>query len=82
MKGDLNKDGKMSGYEKKRSKAIQKAILKKMKEDGKITKEEADAAYSKLLSKDDQPKEEVGPEGELKKVDNPKEPKSSEKHDA
>ena len=27
-KGDLNKDGKMSGYEKKRSKAIQKAILK------------------------------------------------------
>ena len=31
MKGDLNKDGKMSGYEKKRSKAIQKAILKKRK---------------------------------------------------
>lgn len=29
MKGDLNKDGKMSGYEKKRSKAIQKAILKR-----------------------------------------------------
>lgn len=29
VKGDLNKDGKMSGYEKARSKAIQKAILKK-----------------------------------------------------
>tara|TARA_B100000902_G_C27100089_1_gene808357 strand:- start:214 stop:471 length:258 start_codon:yes stop_codon:yes gene_type:complete len=28
-KADLNKDGKMSGYEKKRSKAIQKAVLKK-----------------------------------------------------
>ena len=68
--------------QKKLPLALQKAILKKMKEDGKITEEEADAAYSKLLSKDDQPKEEVGPEGELKKVDNPKEPKSSEKHDA
>jgi len=68
--------------QKKLPPALQKAILKKMKEDGKITKEEADAAYSKFLSKDDQSKEEVGPEGELKKVDNPKEPKSSEKHDA
>tara|TARA_A100001201_G_scaffold137600_1_gene127646 strand:- start:1193 stop:1432 length:240 start_codon:yes stop_codon:yes gene_type:complete len=29
MKGDLNKDGKMSGYEKKRSDAIQKAVAKK-----------------------------------------------------
>lgn len=29
MKGDLNKDGKMSGYEKTRSKAIQKAMAKK-----------------------------------------------------
>ena len=28
-KGDLNKDGKMSGYEKARSKAIQKAMMKK-----------------------------------------------------
>ena len=33
-KGDLNKDGKMSGYEKARSKAIQKAILKKRKKKG------------------------------------------------
>lgn len=30
-KGDLNKDGKMSGYEKKRSMAIQKAMKKKKK---------------------------------------------------
>lgn len=29
MKGDLNKDGKMSGYEKARSKAIEKAVMKK-----------------------------------------------------
>ena len=29
MKGDLDKDGKMSGYEKKRSDAIQKAVAKK-----------------------------------------------------
>ena len=28
-KGDLNKDGKMSRYEKARSKAIQKAMAKK-----------------------------------------------------
>jgi len=74
--------GGLTEKQKKLPPALQKAILKKMKEDGKITEEEADAAYSKLLSKDDQPKEEVGPEGELKKVDNPKEPKSSEKHDA
>jgi hypothetical protein len=29
MKGDLNKDGKMSSYEKKRSMAIEKAMMKK-----------------------------------------------------
>ena len=29
QKGDLDKDGKMSGYEKARSKAIQKAMAKK-----------------------------------------------------
>ena len=86
MRAMLNETPKVVGglteKQKKLPPALQKAILKKMKEDGKITEEEADAAYSKLLSKDDQPKEEVGPEGELKKVDNPKEPKSSEKHDA
>ena len=86
MRAMLNETPKaLAGLTEKQKKlppALQKAILKKMKEDGKITEEEAEAAYSKLLSKDDQPKEEVGPEGELKKVDNPKEPKSSEKHDA
>ena len=51
--------------------ALQKAILKKVKDEGKIS-EEAEAAYSKLLSKDDQKKEEVGPEGELKVVEKPK----------
>lgn len=30
-KGDLNKDGKMSSYEKRRSMAIQKAMKKKKK---------------------------------------------------
>ena len=29
MKGDLNSDGKMSDYEKARSKAIEKAVAKK-----------------------------------------------------
>jgi len=31
MKGDLDKDGKMSSYEKARSKAIAKSIMKKKK---------------------------------------------------
>lgn len=30
-KADLNKDGKLSGYEKKRGRAIQKAMAKKPK---------------------------------------------------
>tara|TARA_X000001382_G_scaffold130512_1_gene125632 strand:+ start:3515 stop:3634 length:120 start_codon:yes stop_codon:yes gene_type:complete len=30
-KADLNKDGKLSSYEKKRGKAIQKAMVKKPK---------------------------------------------------
>ena len=33
-KGDLNKDGKMSSYEKKRSMAIQKPMKKKKKKRG------------------------------------------------
>ena len=33
-KGDLNKDGKMSSYEKKRSIAIAKAMKKKKKKRG------------------------------------------------
>jgi len=50
---------------------LRKAILQKMKKDGKIS-EEAEAAYSKLLSEDDKKEKEVGPEGELKVVENPK----------
>ena len=42
--------------------ALQKAILKKMKDEGKIT-EEAEAAYSKLLSKDDQKERRSWPRG-------------------
>ena len=39
---------------------LKKAILKKMKEDGKLS-EESEAAYSKLLSKDDIPKKKDSP---------------------
>jgi len=38
MKGDLNKDGKMSSYEKKRSMAIEKAMMKKGGKKKKMTK--------------------------------------------
>jgi hypothetical protein len=38
MKGDLNKDGKMSGYEKARSLAIEKAIAKKKRSKKKCPK--------------------------------------------
>ena len=81
MRAMLNEvgEGGLTEKQKKLPPALQKAILKKMKEDGKLTEEESEAA-SKLLSKDDQKKEEVGPEGELKKVDSPKDPKSVEKH--
>ena len=43
----------------------------KMKKEGKIS-EEAEAAYSKLLSKDDQKKQEVDPQDGMKVVKNPK----------
>ena len=65
------KSGKEFEKQKKLPPALQKAILKKMKEDGKITEEEAEAA-SKLLSKDDQKKEEVAPQDDMKVVENPK----------
>jgi hypothetical protein len=42
-----------------------------MKEDGKISEEEAEAA-DKLLSKDDKKKEEVAPQDDMKVVENPK----------
>ena len=63
--------GGLTEKQKKLPPALQKAILKKMKEDGKITEEEAEAA-SKLLSKDDQKKEEVAPQDDMKVVENPK----------
>ena len=44
--------------------------------------EKAEAAYLKMLSEDDKKEVEVGPEGEMKKVDNPKDIKPSKKHDA
>lgn len=50
---------------------LKKAILQKMKKEGKIT-EEAEAAYSKLLSKDDQKEKEVAPQDDLKVVKEPK----------
>jgi len=61
--------------------ALQKAILQKVKKEGKMT-EKAEAAYLKMLSEDDKKEVEVGPEGEMKKVDNPKDIKPSKKHDA
>lgn len=71
-------EGGLTEKQKKLPVALQKAILEKMKKEGKLS-EEAEAAYSKLLSKDDKKEEEVGPEGELKKVDNPKDSKVSKK---
>ena len=48
---------------------LRKVILQKMKKEGKLS-EEAEAAYSKLLSEDDKKEKEVGPEGEMKVVKN------------
>jgi len=70
MRAMINEEGKggLTEKQKKLPAALQKAILEKMKKEGKLS-EEAEAAYSKLLSKDDQKKEEVGPEGEMKVVE-------------
>lgn len=77
MRAMMNEVGKggLTEKQKKLPPALQKAILKKMKEDGKLSKEEqeeAEAAYSKLLSKDDQKKKEVNIKDEIKVVENPK----------
>jgi len=74
MRAMINEVGKggLTEKQKKLPPALQKAILKKMKEDGKISEEEADAAYSKLLSKDDQKKKETNIEDEVKVVKSPK----------
>jgi membrane peptidoglycan carboxypeptidase len=71
MINEVGKGG-LTEKQKKLPPALQKAILKKMKEDGKISDEEADAAYSKLLSKDDQKKKETNIEDEVKVVKSPK----------
>jgi hypothetical protein len=70
MRAMMNKvgEGELTEQQKKLPPALQKTILEKMKKEGKLS-EEAEAAYSKLLSKDDQKKEEVGPEGEMKVVE-------------
>lgn len=97
-------------------KALLNAIIEKMKKDKKITEAQADlfnqnianlfnqtdvaslfnqdenialfnqqetglAEEDKLLSEDDKKEKEVGPEGELKVVEDPKDPKEVEKHD-
>lgn len=64
-------EGGLTEKQKKLPPALQKAILKKMKKEGKLS-EEAEAAYSKLLSEDDKKEKEVGPEGELEVVKSPK----------
>ena len=73
MRAMINEEGKggLTEKQKKLPPALQKAILKKMKKNGKLS-EEAEAAYSKLLSEDDKKEKEVGPEGELEVVKNPK----------
>ena len=70
MINEVGKGG-LTEKQKKLPPALQKAILKKMKKDGKISEEEAEAA-SKLLSKDDQKKKETNIKDEVKVVKNPK----------
>lgn len=74
MRAMINEVGKggLTEKQKKLPPALQKAILKKMKKDGKLSKEEEEEAEAKLLSKDDQKKEEVAPQDDMKVVKNPK----------
>lgn len=60
-------------------KQMNEAGLFDQKNDANLFSQPNTAAESKLLSKDDQKKKETGPHGELKKVDNPKEPKVTKK---
>ncbi len=79
MRAMINEVGEGGLTEKQKKNlppALQKAILEKVKKEGKMT-EKAEAAYLKMLSEDDKKEVEVGPEGEMKKVDNPKKPKVS-----
>ena len=70
MRATVNEIGKggLTEKQKKLPPALQKAILNKMKKDGKLTDEESEAAYSKLLSKDDQKKEEKNIKDQVKVV--------------
>ena len=67
--------------QKKLPPALQKAILKKMKEDGKLSekqmKEQSEAVTQDLLSEKNKKKTEVAVQDDMKKVDSPKEPKVS-----
>ena len=58
--------GELTDKQKKLPPALQKAILDKMEKDGKISKEDSEAAEKKLLSKDDE--EEPDPKGEKLEV--------------
>ena len=70
MRAVINEVGKGGLTEKQKTlpPALQNAILNKMKKDGKLTDKESEAAYSKLLSKDDQKKEEKNIKDEIKIV--------------
>ena len=69
-------EGGLTEKQKKLPPALQKVILKKMKKEGKLS-EEAEAAYSKLLSEDDKKEIEVAPQDDMKVIEKPKEPKVS-----
>ena len=83
MRAMMNEVGKggLTEKQKKLPPALQKAILKKMKEDGKLTeeetKEESEAVTQDLLSKDDQKKKEVAVQDDMKVVEKPKQTKVS-----
>ena len=57
---------KLTDKQKELPPALQKVILDKMKKDGKISKEDSEAAEKKLLSKDDE--KESDPKGEKLEV--------------
>lgn len=64
MRAMMNKygEGGLTEEQKKLPPALQKAILEKMKKDGKMTEEESDAAIKTLLCKDHE--KEPDPKGE------------------
>jgi hypothetical protein len=59
-------EGGLTDVQKKLPPALQKAVLDKMKKDGKINEEDSEAAEKKLLSKDDE--KEPDPKGEKLEV--------------